>query len=117
MMTSEGQRRIFAPAERGIRKVVISTDIASTSLTINGVVYVVDSGHVKQKSFNPSTGLDALQVVPVSRPEVHQVFALRNAAPHSVIKYPQSLRVHVHQLVEYGSERREAPVPAKLDLG
>ena len=46
-----------------IRKAVIATDIASTSLTIDGIVYVVDAGFVKQKMFNPRTGLDALQVM------------------------------------------------------
>ena len=54
---------MFDPPPPGIRKLVLATDIASTSLTIDGVVYVVDGGFVKQKSFNPATGLDALQVV------------------------------------------------------
>lgn len=62
-MTSEEQSRVFDPPPPGIRKLVLATDIASTSLTIDGVVYVVDGGFVKQKSFNPATGLDALQVV------------------------------------------------------
>lgn len=61
-MSSEDQVRVFARPPPGIRKLVLATDIASTSLTIDGVVYVVDSGFVKQKSFNPATGLDALQV-------------------------------------------------------
>lgn len=52
--------------DAGIRKVVVATDIASTSLTIDGIVYVIDAGFVKQKSFNPSTGLDALQVVRIT---------------------------------------------------
>eukprot|EP00041_Stephanoeca_diplocostata_P006018 m.73312 g.73312 ORF g.73312 m.73312 type:complete len:804 (-) comp16123_c0_seq1:1513-3924(-) len=71
-MVSAEQQRIFRRAPRGIRKVVVATDIASTSLTIDGIVYVIDAGFVKQKSFNPSTGLDALQVVPVSRSEAKQ---------------------------------------------
>ena len=44
------------------RQVVIATDIASTSLTIDGIVYVVDAGFVKQNMYSPRTGLDALQV-------------------------------------------------------
>ena len=39
---TEAQRQIFEPPEPGIRKVVVSTEIASTSLTIDGIVYVVD---------------------------------------------------------------------------
>ena len=71
-MSSESQRAIFAAAEPGIRKVVVATDIASTSLTINGVVFVIDSGYVKEKRFNAATGLDILQVVPISRSEAKQ---------------------------------------------
>jgi HrpA-like RNA helicase len=71
-LATEMQRRIFCPAPAGTRKVVVSTDIASTSLTIDGIVYVVDSGFVKQKMFNPRTGLDSLQVVPISVSEANQ---------------------------------------------
>ncbi|XP_070579352.1 probable ATP-dependent RNA helicase DHX40 isoform X2 [Ptychodera flava] len=71
-MPTETQRRIFRPAESGVRKCVIATNIAGTSLTIDGIRYVVDSGFVKQLSFNPRTGLDALQVVPISRSEAIQ---------------------------------------------
>ena len=43
------QSRIFDPAPPGARKVVIATNIAETSLTIDGIMYVVDPGFVKQK--------------------------------------------------------------------
>ena len=43
------QSRIFDPAPPGTRKVVIATNIAETSLTIDGIMYVVDPGFVKQK--------------------------------------------------------------------
>lgn len=71
-MPTELQKRIFAPSEPGVRKCVVATNIAGTSLTIDGIKYVVDSGFVKQMSFNPRTGLDALQVVPISRAEAIQ---------------------------------------------
>ncbi|XP_077980286.1 putative ATP-dependent RNA helicase DHX40 [Glandiceps talaboti] len=71
-MPTESQRRIFTPAEPGVRKCVVATNIAGTSLTIDGIRYVVDSGFVKQLSFNPRTGLDTLQVVPISRSEAIQ---------------------------------------------
>lgn len=71
-MATAAQRQIFAPAPAGVRKVVVATDIASTSLTIDGIVYVVDGGFVKQKMFNPRTGLDALQVVPIAKSEATQ---------------------------------------------
>ncbi len=58
---------MFAPGPPGCRRVVVATNIAETSVTVEGVVYVVDPGMVKQKSHNPQTGLDSLEVVPISR--------------------------------------------------
>lgn len=49
------------------RKVVFATNIAETSLTVPGIKYVVDSGFVKQKVFNQSSGVDSLVVVPASQ--------------------------------------------------
>lgn len=66
-LPSEMQTRIFEPAPPGSRKVVIATNIAETSLTIDGVYYVVDPGFVKQKVYNPKTGMDSLMVTPVSQ--------------------------------------------------
>ena len=58
--SSEMQTRIFDPAPPGTRKCVIATNIAETSLTIDGIYYVVDPGFVKQKVYNSKSGLDAL---------------------------------------------------------
>jgi ATP-dependent RNA helicase DHX40 len=68
----EQQRAIFEPAGKGVRKVIVGTNIAGTSLTIDGIRYVVDSGFVKQLSYNPRTGLDALSVVSISKSEATQ---------------------------------------------
>ena len=48
-------------------KVVVSTNIAETSLTIDGVVYVVDPGFSKQKVYNPRIRVESLLVSPISR--------------------------------------------------
>ncbi len=45
----------------------MATNIAETSVTVPGVVYVVDAGVVKQKEYNPVTGMDSLDVVPISK--------------------------------------------------
>jgi len=48
-------------------KVVIATNIAETSLTIDGIYYVVDPGFVKQKVYSSKTGMDSLVVTPISQ--------------------------------------------------
>ena len=71
-LSTEHQQRVFEPVEKGIRRVIVSTNIAATSLTIDGVVYVVDSGYVKQLAYNPRTGLDSLDIVAVAKSEAIQ---------------------------------------------
>lgn len=61
------QAKIFEPTPEGARKVVLATNIAETSITIDGVVFVIDPGFVKQNSYNPRTGMSSLVVVPVSQ--------------------------------------------------
>lgn len=46
-------------------QVVLATNIAETSITIDGVVFVIDPGFVKQNSYNPRSGMASLVVVPV----------------------------------------------------
>ena len=60
------QAKIFERTPEGARKVVLATNIAETSITIDGVVFVIDPGFVKQNSYNPRTGMSSLIVVPVS---------------------------------------------------
>lgn len=72
------QQRIFdkapGPNKNGIpgRKVVVSTNIAETSLTIDGIVYVVDPGFSKQKVYNPRLRVESLLVSPISRASCKQ---------------------------------------------
>ena len=62
-LPSEMQSKIFEPAPPGSRKVVIATNIAETSITIDGIYYVVDPGFVKQNAYDPRLGMDSLVVV------------------------------------------------------
>ncbi|KAK0174577.1 hypothetical protein PV327_010335 [Microctonus hyperodae] len=71
-LPSEMQTRIFEPAPSGSRKVVIATNIAETSLTIDGIYYVVDPGFVKQNVYNSKTGMDSLIVTPISQAAAKQ---------------------------------------------
>nr|XP_046246280.1 probable ATP-dependent RNA helicase DHX40 [Scatophagus argus] len=71
-MPTEQQRQIFQPPPAGIRKCVVATNIAATSLTINGIKYIIDSGFVKQLNHNSRVGMDILEVVPISKSEAQQ---------------------------------------------
>lgn len=51
---------------------MVATNIAETSLTIDGIIYVIDCGYCKQNSFNPSTGMESLSVVPTSQASSNQ---------------------------------------------
>ncbi|KAG9120200.1 DEAH-box ATP-dependent RNA helicase prp43, partial [Ceratobasidium sp. 392] len=66
------QQRIFDPPPPGGRKVVVSTNIAETSLTIDGIVYVVDPGFSKQKVCNPRSRVESLLVSPISKASAQQ---------------------------------------------
>lgn len=66
------QAKIFEGAESGTRKCIVSTNIAETSLTVDGIKYVIDSGYAKVKVYNPKIGMDALTVVPESQANANQ---------------------------------------------
>lgn len=71
-LPSELQTKIFDPTPPGARKIVLATNIAETSLTIDGIVYVIDPGFVKENVFNPRTGMESLVVTPCSRASAGQ---------------------------------------------
>ncbi|KAJ2697913.1 DEAH-box ATP-dependent RNA helicase prp22 [Coemansia sp. IMI 209128] len=71
-LPSEMQSRIFEPAPPGSRKVVISTNIAETSVTIDGIYYVIDPGFVKQSTYDSKSGLGQLTVTPISQAQAKQ---------------------------------------------
>jgi len=61
-MLPEDQDRVFRP--NGKRKIIVSTNIAETSVTVPGVRHVVDSGYIKQIEFDPETGIEQLVLRP-----------------------------------------------------
>uniref|UniRef100_A0AAV1T5J8 RNA helicase n=1 Tax=Peronospora matthiolae TaxID=2874970 RepID=A0AAV1T5J8_9STRA len=71
-MPREQQMKVFEPAPDGVRKVILATNIAETSITINGVRHVVDTGLVKQRSFVASSGMEMLQTESVSKAQAWQ---------------------------------------------
>ncbi|MBV8911087.1 MAG: ATP-dependent helicase HrpB, partial [Gammaproteobacteria bacterium] len=71
-LASEEQDAALAPAAPGIRKVVLATNIAETSLTIPGVRIVVDSGLMRRARFDPVTGMSRLETQRISRASAEQ---------------------------------------------
>lgn len=71
-LPTDMQAKIFEPTPEGARKVVLATNIAETSLTIDGIKYVIDPGFVKMKSYNPRTGMESLLVTPISKASANQ---------------------------------------------
>ena len=66
------QNRIFEPTPPKVRKVVLATNIAETSLTIDNIVYVIDPGYVKENRYTPATNMESLVAVPISRASANQ---------------------------------------------
>ncbi|KAJ5696689.1 hypothetical protein N7536_007101 [Penicillium majusculum] len=71
-MPAEQQAKIFEKAAPGVRKVIVATNIAETSLTVDGIMFVVDAGYSKLKVYNPRMGMDGLQVTPISQANANQ---------------------------------------------
>lgn len=71
-MNTHQQNQIFQKTPEGSRKLVFCTNIAETSLTVEGIAFVVDCGLVKQKVHNPETGMETLTVTPISKVQAMQ---------------------------------------------
>lgn len=63
----EHQHRIFAPHSNNKRRVILATNIAETSITIQGLRYVVDTGFMKVRTFDPNKNIDLLRIMPISK--------------------------------------------------
>lgn len=107
------QQRIFEPpppknAQGAIgRKVVVSTNIAETSLTIDGVVFVIDPGFAKQKVYNPRVRVESLLVSPISKASAQQ-----RAGRAGRTKPGKAFRLYTEQA--YKSEMQDNTYPEIL---
>ncbi|KAI4600603.1 hypothetical protein KJ359_000962 [Pestalotiopsis sp. 9143b] len=71
-LTTEQQMYVFDEAPQNTRKVIVATNIAEASVTIDGIVYVVDCGFVKLRTFDPKTGIETLTATPISQASASQ---------------------------------------------
>ncbi|TWU74080.1 hypothetical protein ED733_004321 [Metarhizium rileyi] len=71
-LSSEEQMYVFDKPSEGKRKVIFSTNIAEASVTIDGIVYVIDSGFVKLRAYDPRTGIETLTATPTSKASASQ---------------------------------------------
>ena len=66
------QMKVFERTATTTRKIVVATNIAEASVTINGIVFVVDCGFVKLRAYNSNNGIESLVTVPISRASADQ---------------------------------------------
>ena len=72
MVPSIDQKKVFHRTPPGCRKIVLSTNIAETAITIDDVVYVIDTGRLKEKSYDPYSNVSTLQSSWVSKASAKQ---------------------------------------------
>lgn len=105
LLPSQEQLRIMAPSPPPpFRKCIVATNIAETSMTIDGIRYVIDCGYVKTKVFKPNLGINALQVVPVSQAQAKQRAGRAGRTSAGVC-------IRLYTEYQYLHEMLEAPVP------
>ncbi|XP_044738353.1 ATP-dependent RNA helicase DHX33-like [Chrysoperla carnea] len=71
-LPSQQQLDAFRPLAPGMRKIILSTNVAETSLTISGIKHVIDTGMVKSRTFHSGTGFEVLRVQRISQEQAWQ---------------------------------------------
>lgn len=96
------QMDAFSKSHEGQRKVVVATNIAETSVTIPGIKYVIDTGVVKLKKYDPSTGLETLKVNKISQAQAWQRSgrAGRESAGYCYRTYTQSEMAELEKMTK-----------------
>ena len=83
-MPADMQKQIFQDMNAKVRKVVVATNIAETSITIDGIKYVIDTGLVKMTVYNPKLGMNSLQLIPISMASAKQRSGRAGRTSHGI---------------------------------
>lgn len=108
---TDEQAVVFEKAPENCRKLIFSTNIAETSLTVDGIGYVIDSGYVKQKIFNPRTSIDSLTIIPISK-----VQALQRAGRAGRTGPGKCIRLYTEQFFETQMPKITVPEILRVNL-
>jgi ATP-dependent helicase HrpB len=96
------QQQAFAPAEPGLRRIVLATNVAESSVTLPGTRAVIDSGLAREPRFDPNSGFTRLETVSISQASADQRAgrAGRVAAGRAYRLWPQSKRLEPARTAE-----------------
>nr|CTP80797.1 Bm4243 [Brugia malayi] len=112
-MGNQDQQRVFEPVGRGYRKVILSTNIAEASLTIDDVVFVIDCGKVKEKIYDHSTRISQLKMTWIAKSNAEQragragrcrsgycfrLFTMEDYARMNPTQLPEMKRSAIHEV-------------------
>ena len=111
-LPTDMQAKIFEPTPPGARKIVVATNIAETSVTIDGIVYVIDPGFCKQNAYNPRSGMEQLTVVPVSKAASNQ-----RAGRAGRVRAGKCYRLYTKWCFEHELDDDNAPEIQRSNLG
>lgn len=111
-LPSDMQAKIFEPTPPGGRKVILATNIAETSLTIDGIIYVIDPGFCKENSYNARTGMDSLIVTPIS-----QASAKQRSGRAGRVAAGKCFRLYTAWAYEHELEENTVPEIQRVNLG
>lgn len=111
-LPTDMQAKIFEPTPEGARKVILATNIAETSLTIDNIIYVIDPGFAKQNNFNSKTGMESLIVVPISKASANQ-----RAGRAGRVAPGKCFRLYTAWAYKYELEDNTVPEIQRINLG
>ncbi len=111
-LPSDMQAKVFEPTPPGARKVVLATNIAETSLTIDNIIYVIDPGFNKQNSYNARTSMESLIVVPVSKASANQ-----RAGRAGRVAAGKCFRLYTAWAYQHELEANSVPEIQRVNLG